>query len=163
MKCEVYYLNHLPLHRNNFGENKMATNKNANYFDMFSKSFGDFRMPSVDYNAFFAIHRRNAEAAANANQLATENVKAANQRFTEIVKSNIEDSISAMRDVWTAGSPDASAAKQAEISKSFFQKNMNYAKELAEMASKSSIEVMDVVNRRVAESIEEVTKAAKSS
>ncbi len=142
----------------------MAANSNKNgtaQFADFTKFFGDFKLPQFDYNSVFSIHRRNIEALSTANQVVNEGFQAVTKRQVEQTKSNIEDLLSAVRDLWTTTSPEAQAAKQANLAKHLVEKTIVHVRELAEMASKSSFEAFDVVNRRVVDSLEEGSKNAK--
>ena len=124
----------------------MAANSNKNgsaQFADFTKFFGDFKLPNFDYNNVFASYRRNIEALSTANQVVTEGFQAVTKRQVEQVKSNIEDLLSATRDLWTTTSPEAQASKQANLAKHMIEKTLVHVRELAEMASKSTFEAYD--------------------
>ena len=61
-----------------------------------------------------------------------------------------------MREVMAAGSPEEKAAKQTEIVKDAFQRAVGNMRELAELVAKSQTEAMDVVQKRVADSLDEL-------
>lgn len=135
------------------------TNAYADYF----KFFGDIKVPGIDFNALFAMQRRNIEAFSSANQTVTEGYQALARRNVEIVKANIQELLGATRELLTASSPEQSASKQAAYAKAAFERTLSYTKELAEMASKSNLEALDVLNKRVVESLEELGRVTKAA
>lgn len=138
----------------------------AQPFNEFFKAFGDFKMPtdfkmpSVDFNDLFTSQRRNIEAISSASQAMTEGAQAISRRHAEVVRSNVEQCLKASKELMTSGSPEASAAKQADFARDMFENMLSNLREVSEMATKSCFEAFDVINRRVAESMEEVGKAA---
>ncbi len=147
----------------------MATNQQGNSaksapFGDFYKFFGDFKapnFPSVDYNSYFSIYRRNIEAISAANQAVSEGFQAVARRQVELVKNQIEELLSSSREIMTNSNPEAQTAKQLQLAKRMTEKAFTHVRELAEMASKSNIEAFDIVNKRVVQGIEEVGKATK--
>lgn len=137
----------------------MAQAQQANPFADFSKFFGDVQVPNVDYSGIFTAQRRNLEALSAANQVVTESFRAISRRQAEIVQDQFNQVLNTSRDLLTNQSPEANASRQAELVRNIVETGMNNARELTEMASKSNVEAIDVLNRRFVESIEEVSKA----
>ena len=127
----------------------------AKMFEM-PKQMGDFKFAPVDMEGVVATQRKNIEALAQANQLAVESMQAIARRQSEIFRSMMEEASSAMREVMAAGSPEEKAAKQTEIVKDAFQRAVQNMRELAELVAKSQTEAMDVVQKRVADSLDEI-------
>ncbi|MBI1276259.1 phasin family protein [bacterium] len=144
----------------------MATNKTANNFGNFpdySKMFAEFRLPSVDFTSFFNIQRRNMEAFSAAHQVLAESFQALSRRQAELMQEQLEGVLKNAKDVLGAGSPEAGAAKQADYAKHWMANSFNNFRELAEMASKSNVEVLDVISNRVVKNIEEFGEAVKKA
>jgi phasin family protein len=138
----------------------MATNKNtADFF----KSFSDFSVQRVDFNDLFNLARRNMEACSAANQVMMEGIQAINKRTAEVMQSNIEKCLSMSRDIISSTSPEISAKKSSDAAKEAFSSCVNSAREISEMASKSTFEAFDVINKRTAEALEETSKLAKKA
>ncbi len=127
----------------------------AKMFEM-PKQMGDFKFAPVDMEGVVAAQRKNVEALAQANQLAVESMQAIARRQSEIFRSMMEEASSAMREVMAAGSPEEKAAKQTEIVKDAFQRAVGNMRELAELVAKSQTEALDVVQKRVADSLDEL-------
>ncbi len=140
----------------------MTTSKTKNYAD-FMKSFSDFTVPAMDFNSFFALQRRNIEAFSAANQVVSEGVQAISRRQAEIMQAQIEDMLKTAREVLSSGSPEASATKQADYAKALLEQSMVYAREIAEMASKSNVEALDIINKRVVDSLEDFNGLVKKA
>ena len=135
----------------------MTTNKT--YADFF-KSFSDFKVPSVDFNNVFAIHRRNLEAFSAANQVVSEGFQAYARRQAEITQENVERTLEAAKELFSASTPEAGVAKQTQFAKDLLQRSVDNMRELSEMASKSNVEAIDLLSKRAVETIEEFGKAA---
>lgn len=131
----------------------------------FFKTFSDFKMPALDYNELFNVGRRNLEAYSAANQVMIEGVQAINKRSAEVLQHNMEKCMSASRDMFTAtnGMPEINAQKQTAVAKDVFESCVNSVREISEMASKSTFEAFDVLNKRASEAMEEAGKIAKKA
>jgi phasin family protein len=137
----------------------MATAQNA-FADMF-KNFTDVsKFPQFDMNSSFTTLRRNFEALSTANQRMVEGLHAASRRSADITRSKIETGLKATRDLMTSGSAEQNASKQAAYVKESFESGLNDLREVCEMVAKSSFEAFDVLNKRLAESIEEISEVA---
>ena len=127
----------------------------AKMFEM-PKQMGDFKFAAVDMEGVVATQRKNIEALAQANQLAVESMQAIARRQSEIFRQMMEEASSAMREVMAAGSPEEKAAKQAEIVKEAFTRAVTNMRELADLVTKSQTEALEVVQKRVADSLDEI-------
>jgi phasin family protein len=138
----------------------MEFNKQASDF---FKPFNQFSVPAVDFNDLFNLARRNMEAYSAANQVMVEGVQAIQKRAAEVMQSNVEKCLSLSREVIGSKSPEANTKKQSEAAKEVFESCVNSAREISEMASKSTFEAFDVINKRCAEAMEEGSKLAKKA
>ena len=126
-------------------------------------AFNDMFKNMFDFNQFFSTQRRNAEALSAANQVMVENAQAISRRGAEITRENVETVLKASKDMMAGGSPEVSLSKNAEAAKDFFENALSNVREMVEMVTKSSFEAFDVLNKRAAESMEEVSKASAGS
>lgn len=133
---------------------------NANSYTDFFKVFGEFKAPNFDFNGLFATQRRNIEALTAIGQIAAESVQEVSRRQAEAVRSGVEGYLKASKDALTGGSPEATAAKQADYARGTFESAINHMREVSEMVTKSSFEAFDVLNKRAAESLEEFSSVA---
>ena len=129
-----------------------------NFTEMFDprKYMDQFQMPGLDNKGLMEAHRKNIEAMTEANRVAFEGAQAMARRQTEIVREAMDEAAKAMQQVQHAGSNEERVAKQTEIAKSSFETALKHARELAEMGAKSQNEALELLNKRVAESFDEM-------
>ena len=122
----------------------------------FSKLNTPFQMPAVDSSAMVEIQQKNLEVLTAANRIAYAGTRALLERQVEIARETMTEAAEAVTEISSGKSVEARIAKQAEVSKSVYEKGVTNLRELTELSSKSSREAVDLLNSRVAESIEEV-------
>src|SRR5580765_7484159 len=115
-----------------------------------------FKVPGVDVSAIMEARRKDIEAVVAANRQAYEGMQLLGQRQTEMLNEAMAEWQAATKDMMSAQSPEAGAAKQAELGQQAFQKALANMRELAEMATQSQTQAWAVVNRRFHESLEEL-------
>ncbi len=128
-----------------------------------TKAFGDFRLPGLDIEAMAQSQRKTLEALTQANQLAVEGVQSFARRQVEIARQAVDEAQAALREWTEAGAPEDRLAKNAELAKQAFEKNLANARELADMAAKASTDVFSVLARRVSEGFDEMRLYAKKN
>jgi phasin family protein len=128
------------------------------------KMMGEFKLPNVDVDAVVAAQKKNIEALTSANQLAVEGMQAIARRQAEIMRQTVEEVQRSMQSMMETGTPEVKVAQSTELTKIAFEKAIANMKELSEMVAKSNGEAFDVINRRVAESLDEIrTLTAKTA
>ena len=132
----------------------------------FSKWAGDFgkyfvngKAPSFDFDAVFALQRKNVEAFTAANQLAFDGVKAVAQRQAEIARKAFEEFGKVTKELTAAGTPEDKFAKQADLAKSAFEDVLANMREVVDTLQKSQSEAADVLTKRAVANFEEVKAA----
>jgi len=128
--------------------------------DEFNKMVSQYKLPGVDTDALVASQRRNVEALTSANRAAFEGVQAIAKRQAEILQETMNEVATAFDAVSKSGSPQAAAAKQAELAKEAFEKALANMRELAEMVAKSNEEATQAINGRISETLDEVKALA---
>ena len=122
----------------------------------FAKMMTDMRVPGVDAEQIVTAQRKNIEALAAANKTAADGMQAVMTRQAEILKRSMEEATAAMQDMMSAGAPEDQVAKQVEMTKDGFETAISNMRELSEMMSKSQNEALDILNSRIAESLDEL-------
>jgi phasin family protein len=121
----------------------------------------DFRIPGMpDMDALASAQRRNLEALSAANRVALEGAQAVARRHMEILQQSMSEMTDAMRQLTTNDSPQARAARQAELLKQAYERAVQNMKELTDLIQKSSGEAVSVLNRRFTEAMEELRTLA---
>ncbi len=143
------------------------TSWNFTDFD-FTKILQDAKIPGFDLSAVMASQKRNFDALTEANRRAAAGFQSIAKRQAEIFQDSIKELTSASKDALSGASPEANAAQQAEVAKKVLDRALANAREIAEMAAKSSVETFDVINKRAMEGMDELKqfvskpKAAKA-
>ena len=126
-------------------------------FGDFTKLFADMKLPAMpDMDAFVSATRRNMETLAAANRVALEGAQAVARRHMEIMQQNMTEMTEAMRALTSAETPQAKAAKQAEVLKAAYERAVGNIKELGDMIQQSNTEALRLLNQRFTEAMEEV-------
>lgn len=115
------------------------------------KVMGDLKMDGV-----MSAHQRNVDTITEANRLALEGARAIMQRQMEIVRQSMEDASSVATQMTGAATPAERMARQTEVMKDVYERSVSNLKELSEMASKSNGEVVDLLNGRFSEAMDEM-------
>ncbi|GGC29424.1 hypothetical protein GCM10011504_04570 [Siccirubricoccus deserti] len=134
----------------------MADNMNRPANDLM-RMLADFRLPAMpDMDALAAAQRRNLEALSAANRVALEGAQAVARRHMEILQSAMSEMTEAMSSLATQESPQAKAARQAELLKATYEKAVNNMREVADLIQKSNTEALSLLNARFTEAMGEV-------
>jgi phasin family protein len=132
----------------------------------FGKYFANGKAPSFDFDAVFALQRKNVEALTAANQLAFDGVKAVAQRQAEIARKAFEDFGKVTKDLTAASTPVDKFAKQADLTKAAFEDTLANIRELIDTLQKAQSDAVDVLTKRIAANLDEmkavVSKVARN-
>lgn len=120
-------------------------------------------VPNFDVNSVLSIGKRNAEACSSACQCVTEGMQSVARRQAELARASVEKLLKTTKDLLVNGSPEINTAKQAEFTKALIEQSLSNLREVSELYTKSSFEAFDVLNKRAAESFEELSKLAKAA
>jgi phasin family protein len=133
-------------------------------FGEFGKLFADMKLPAVpDMEAFVAASRRNIETLTAANRVALEGAQAVARRHMEIVQQSMAELTEAVRTLSTVETPQAKAAKQAELLKHAYEHAVANLKEISDLIQHSNAEAVRLLNNRFAEAMDEVKALAQKS
>ena len=129
----------------------------------FSKWAGDFgkyfvngKAPSLDFDAVFALQRKNVEAFTAANQLAFDGIKAVAQRQAEIARKAFEEFGKVTKELTAAGTPEDKFVRQADLAKAAFEDALANLREVLETLQKSHSDAVEVLSKRVVANIDDV-------
>lgn len=140
-----------------------------NPFAEMMKTFAEYKapnfgsIPSFDVNQVMSSGRRNAEACSAVGQAVAESCQAITRRQAELARAQVEKLLKTTKDMLVNGSPEINTTKQVELAKTMFESSLNNLREVGELATKSTFEAFDILNRRASESIEELTGAATAT
>jgi phasin family protein len=124
-------------------------------FDV-TKVMGDFKFPTVSFEALVETQRKNIEAFTTANQTAYSGLQALMQRQAEVLRTSFEDISASFTDLMSTASPEEKATKQADMLKTGYEKAVANSRQVFDMVARNNSEALDVLNKRVTESLEEI-------
>ena len=128
----------------------------------FSRLFADMKMPAMGggMEAFLAAQRKNMEVLSAANKVALEGAQAVATRHMEIIQQTMSEMSENLRDIASPESPQARAAKQADMLKTAYERAVAHIKELADLIQRSNGEALSMLNARFTEAMDEVKQLA---
>ena len=127
----------------------------------FTKYFADMKLPALpDLEVFLTANRKNLETLSAANRVALEGAQAVARRHMEIVQSSMTELTQAMQAMAGTDTPQAKAAKQAELLKQAYQHAVAHMKELGDLIQQSNAEALSLINQRFIEAMDEVKALA---
>ena len=130
----------------------------------FSKLFADMKMPAMpDIDAFIAANKRNMETLSAANRVALEGAQAVARRNMEIMQASMQELSEGIRALAGTESPQAKAAKQAELLKTAYEHAVANLKELGDLIQHANAEAVGLLHKRFMEAIDEVKRMAEKS
>ncbi len=121
----------------------------------FTKAMGEFKFPTLPFEALAESQRKNIEALTAANQTAYSGLQALMQRQAEVLRTSFEDISASFSDLMSTASPEEKATKHAELLKAGYEKAVANSREFFDMAARKGTETLDVLNKRVGEQLEE--------
>ncbi len=119
-----------------------------------------YKLPGIELDAVIAGQRKNVEALTDASRAAFEGTQAIGRRQAEILQETMDETAKAFDSLSKAGSPSEVAAKQAELAKEAFEKALGNMREVAELVTNAQQAVMDTVNARFSQSLDELKQMA---
>ncbi len=137
-------------------------NMGAEWLADFTKAMGDMRTPMVDVETLVSMQRKNLEALTEVNQVAMEGAQAVMRYQMEMTRRTMEEFSSMFSTLFQPnGSMEERLAKQAEFSKTALESGMTNARELGDLLTKANTETLNVLSRRISETLEELRDIGK--
>ncbi len=137
---------------------KAAAESQAAMLSDMTRRFTEMRFPSMipDSSALLAAHRRNMEVLSSANRLALEGAQTVARRHMEIMQQTMAELSEHVRELAASESPQAKAARQAELVKRSYEHAVANIRELSDLIQRSNSEALGVLNARFKEAMDEV-------
>jgi phasin family protein len=115
------------------------------------------KVPGLD--SILVTQEKNIDALKHANQLAIEGLQTIARRQAEIVRGGMEEASALLRDLTKSKSPEDHVSYQTEAAKKALSQSISNARELTEIISRATNEALDVLNKRLGESLDEMRAA----
>jgi phasin family protein len=121
------------------------------------KLFRDMKLPALpDMEAVLSTYRRNMEVLSQANRIALEGAQTVGKRHMEILQQTMSELTENLQALSTIESPQAKAAKQAELLKRGYERAVANTKELSDLIRHANTEALALLNQRFVETMDEV-------
>lgn len=128
----------------------------------FTHLLAEMKLPAMpDIQALSEATRRNIEALTAANRVAVEGAQAVTRRHMEIMQQAMSEMTEGMKSLSSPEAPQARAARQAELVKQGYQRAVANMQELSDLIQRSNAEALNLLNRRFAESMDELKSLAQ--
>ena len=128
-----------------------------------TKVMGDFKMPTMNFEAMMNAQRKNIEAMTAVNQAAYEGFQALVRRQAELVRQGFEETTNIVNAIMSCPTPEEKVIRQAEASKAAVDKCIANAREIADTIAKCNNQAMEIVSHRMSEGLEELRGMAKTT
>jgi phasin family protein len=137
-------------------------------FTEFFRNFSDWSAidPSkftsgFDMESNMGKHKRHVESATTAQHLIMSNMQALLKRQAEILQDNTARLLDCYKKVSNLNNPEKVMEEHTNFIKETMSNNLANTRELAEMATKAQMEVLDYVGNEISENLSECCKHPK--
>ncbi len=149
--CRPYFLANVYIYR----EEIMNNNNPFEFFQSFMNQENLAKstkwIPTMDIASFGKMIKEAAETIASNNQLVSDSFQSIAKRGADSFQKNTSEMFSTMKEVVSAGDIEQITNCQQNYLKSTVENNINNTKEILDITSKSSIEVLDAIGKNFAE------------
>lgn len=144
----------------------MANHTHANNFFGKFNMFKGVKVPSINFEAAMAEHKKNLEALQTAQKTAFEAAKTLSQTHLSYVKQSMDDFKDHVQDMMTSKKLEEKVHSHTERLKNTFEKASSHNRGLTEIMTKSREDISNTFSQRMKEGMEgakEWSKKASSS
>jgi len=125
--------------------------------DEFARMFSTMKFPAMpDTEALLNAYKRNMDTITAANRVAMEGAQAVARRHVEIMQQTMAEISETMRSLGATETPQARAARQADLLKQAYERAVANSKELSDLIQHSNGEAVALLNGRFVEAMSEV-------
>jgi len=117
------------------------------------------KLPNIDLQAIMEGRRKDIEAIVKANEVALNGIKSVADKQAEMLQTVLGEIGTKLKSMAQDGSP---SAKATEMAQQTIEKALGAMRTLAEANGQSQAQVLDVINTRVQQSIEEIRATLKT-
>lgn len=139
---------------------------NNNPFEMFQGFMNQETMskymkwtPTMDFNSVTNMFKESSEVISSTSQLISDSLQSVAKRGADSFQKNTSEMFSTMKEAISAGDMDQVTNCQQNYLRSAMENNINNAKEILDITSKSSMEILDVLERNFTKTLNKTSKA----
>ena len=124
-----------------------------------NKMMDQLKLPNIDLQAIMEGRRKDLEAIVKANEVALNGIRSVADKQAEMLQTVLGEIETKLKSMAQDGSP---SAKATEMAQQTIEKALGAMRTLAEANGQSQAQVLDVINTRVQQSIEEIRATLKT-
>jgi phasin family protein len=124
-----------------------------------NKMMDQLKLPNIDLQAIMEGRRKDLEAIVKANEVALNGIKSVADKQAEMLQTVLGEIGTKLKSMAQDGSP---SAKATEMAQQTIEKALGAMRTLAEANGQSQAQVLDVINTRVQQSIDEIRATLKT-
>lgn len=125
--------------------------------------FENFKSTPFDIQSLLETQRKNMQAVSEAQQVTVENLQAIAQRQGEFFSQLVEENSNMAKAFMGEGTPEEKIAKQADLFKKLYERNVKNMDDLASMVTSCNQEASKIINKRVSASITEIKNSLEKT
>lgn len=135
----------------------MANDPKNPFMDMF-RNFGEsMNIPSPDVSSLMDMHSKNLQALQQAAEIGANGAQALMDKQRAALEEALSDIAETVQGLGAGTDVSAVMTNQMELAKKSFDTTLRNTTEMAEIVSSGNAEAMDVLKKRLTESLEELT------
>jgi phasin family protein len=124
-----------------------------------NKIMDELKLPNIDLQAIIEGRRKDLEAIVKANEVALNGIKSVADKQAEMLQTVLGEIGTKLKSMAQDGNPSANATEMAQQT---IEKALGAMRTLAEANGQSQAQVLDVINTRVQQSIDEIRATLKT-
>jgi len=124
-----------------------------------NKIMDQLKLPNIDLLAIMEGRRKDLEAIVKANEVALNGIKSVADKQAEMLQTVLGEIGTKLKSMAQDGNP---SAKATEMAQQTIEKALGAMRTLAEANGQSQAQVLDVINTRVQQSIDEIRATLKT-
>lgn len=124
--------------------------------DMFAQLGRELQLPNVEIEQIIDHHRKNLEAFEKSARAASTGASSILEKQRQILENTLREVSEMAESYRSAGSPQEIATRQSEFARRSFESTVKNASEMAELVKKSSDQSLDILRRRLRDSLQEL-------
>lgn len=121
--------------------------------ELFTNTLNNFN-PSLDLSSFTNNAKKNIEVLANANQIAAKNLQNIAKRSAEIFQAESANLLNNIKNMSSSEGPEQVASHQQQYLRSSIESSVNHSKEILDLFSKSSMEVLQFIGQNISQNFD---------
>ncbi|MGI6855689.1 phasin family protein [Mesorhizobium sp. 1B3] len=125
-------------------------------FDMFAKLGRDLKLPSMEIERVLEYHRKNLEALQKSASASASGASSVMAKQREILQETLREITDMAQSYRVPGNPQEIMTKQADFARKTFETAVKNAGEVADIMKRSGAESIDILRKRIQESMEEI-------